>query len=433
MSKDVVNLKELAYPSKKRQLLDEVVCPHCWRTFRYYEALWIAESPSLGDDAKVANERMRFLPTFFNKDGVAVDAGGNECRFKACPHCHLRIPDPAFESRLVFFSIVGAPGSGKSYYLSSSTHKLRDLMPKDFHITYTDSDSVMNRVVRDYERLQFRSEKNKIVKIDKTDVTGGDLYNTVRMNDYDVQYPQPFMFSAIPTDAHLLKEKRAETARTVCLYDNSGESYIPKNGDDVQNPLTRHLGQSSVIFFVFDPTQHADFQGRIINRTSGEALYDRNTETTQETVLQEMITRARSYRRLGATEKTDCPLVVIVVKYDAWKDNLDSQQFQELICEHSYRGSRFKALNVPCVERVSNQTRDFLNQKSHEFVSLAESFSKEVVYIPVSATGCAPEEDPDQPGHYGFRSEAMTPINCEIPMLYALTRTTSLIPSKKKQ
>jgi len=43
------------------------------------------------------------------------------------------------------------------------------------------------------------------------------------------------------------------------------------------------------------------------------------------------------------------------------------------------------------------------------------------LYVPVSATGCAPEVDPHT-GAQGFRPRNLNPIWVEVPLLYAMSR-----------
>ncbi len=67
-----------------------------------------------------------------------------------------------------------------------------------------------------------------------------------------------------------------------------------------------------------------------------------------------------------------------------------------------------------------------------EFVNAAEGFAEKVTYIPVSALGHAPEEDPET-GMLGVRPQAVTPVWAEVPLLYLLNQTsTGLIPSVRR-
>lgn len=420
-----------------RRLLDSVVCPHCWTTFKPEETLCIAEAPDLlGDRNLTENDHVRFLPTEFDADGFAIDPQGYTCHEYACPHCHLRLPQSALEAPTLFMSIVGAPSTGKSYYLSSSTHKLRAVLPSKFLINFTDADSEMNQRLREFEGMQFDSG-SKFVRLEKTDASAGDLYNQVKIGDQLITYPQPFVFTAQPAINHPNACKTESLARTVCLYDNSGESYLSARGVDVaQTPVTRHLAQSSCIFFLFDPTQDPRFRAECAKFSRDPQILDedpngpeelRRSKQRQEAVLSEMVRRVRSYLRLRNGERYKNPFIVIVAKMDVWRPLLPLDALN-LISKRTYKDRAYNFLNMDRVDPLSASVRNMLSDKTPEFVAAAEAFASNVVYLPVSATGKSPTLD-SKTRKTVFRSNEIDPIWSEIPMLYALTRTApGLIP-----
>ncbi len=423
------------HPSSRRGLLPQIVCPHCWTIFRPEETLWIAESSDLGKDRKLGEfERVRFLPTQFDERCFAIDPGGLPCKDVACPRCHLRLPPSALEAPAIFFSIAGAPASGKSYYISSSTFALRSIMPRDFLISYADADPVMNRRVREYESLQFFSGE-QLRHIEKTD-EHGDLYNVVKIGNEEVTLPQPFVFTAQPLPEHPNGDRPETVARTVCLYDNSGESYLPSaKADRASAPVTRHLAQSSAIFFIFDPLQDPRFRKECAAFSSDPQLREdwvvssnRYSSQSQESVLSELIRRVRGLLRLGANERYKKPFIVIVSKYDVWKPLLNFPE-PELVSKLAYKGKEYNFLMTKRLFELSSATRAMLTGKTPEFVAVTESFAQDVVYIPVSAAGTSPTID-EQTNMAGFRSVDLKPRWCEIPTLYALTKVApGLVPA----
>src|SRR5262245_50744864 len=101
-------------------LLKEITCPHCWQRYAPEASLWISQhSDLLGDIRLGPEQQLRFLPTRFTVDGQALDARELACQGVACPHCHLPVPRAMLEMKHVFFSILGTPASGKSYFLTS--------------------------------------------------------------------------------------------------------------------------------------------------------------------------------------------------------------------------------------------------------------------------------------------------------------------------
>ncbi len=423
--------------SGKRRLIPSVVCPHCWISWAPEDVLWIAESPNLVGDQKLGDEaRERFLPTEYDINGFAIDPEGMTCRDFACPKCHLKIPASFLETKSIFLSIVGAPSSGKSYYLASSTWYLRKILPRFFKVNFSDSDPEMNRRLQEYESEQFLDEDDKLVKLEKTEVQG-DLYDAVRYDDQEVVYPQPFIFLVSPSNDHPNRDKAAALSRSICLYDNAGESYLPtRDADSASSPVTRHLGRSECVLFLFDPTQDGRFRAacrevsndpQLENASSDEF---RKSPLRQEVVFAEMMKRIRASRGMFTNDRFKQPLVVVVTKLDVWRDLMPSNEFKrDPVYSACYNGLEYSYLRTDRIQTVSQRVRALLLERTPEFVSAAESFAEEVVYIPVSATGGAPEVDP-QTKRWGFRAKNIKPIWIVVPMLYAMARLTEgVIPA----
>ncbi|MDG1894443.1 MAG: hypothetical protein P8J37_06020, partial [Fuerstiella sp.] len=86
-------------------------------------------------------------------------------------------------------------------------------------------------------------------------------------------------------------------------------------------------------------------------------------------------------------------------------------------------------LDTALIEEVSDRMREIMAKLAPEFVNAAEGFADRVTYIPVSALGRGPEEDPNT-GMLGVRPSEVKPIWAEVPLLYMLSQTsTGLIPS----
>jgi hypothetical protein len=412
-----------------------VTCPHCWNEFAPDRALWIAQHPDLvGDPRLGADQPQRFLPTRFNVQGAAIDSRGFACHGLACPKCHLSVPRAMFEMRPMFVSILGSPASGKSYFLAAMTWRLRNVLPKYFAVGFNDADPAMNHRLQEYVSLQFMNPNQEaMVAIEKTEVQG-DLYDLVLFGDQAVSYPRPFVFSLLPLEGHPNLQAGAKAARTICLYDNAGESFLP--GEDTStSPVTRHLALSRVLMFLFDPTQDLRYRKLCGGKTADPQMMERTERlqreraVRQETVLSEAAQRVRRYAGLAQSQKHDRPLIVVVTKFDGWKHLLPGGTLPPVRVTNNISGQ--SAVNLECIEEVSKLVRTLLWKISPEIVSAAESFCSQVIYVPVSATGRGPETDA-QTGALGFRPKDMKPVWAEVPMLYALGRCTQgLIPYVK--
>ena len=109
------------------------VCPVCWTRFDAGDALSIAVHENLrGDPILGSDARLRFQPTRFNDQGLALDPMGLACTDIACPHCRRQLPPGYLERPHRIISLIGAPSAGKSYYLAVLTRVLQDRLPEDF-------------------------------------------------------------------------------------------------------------------------------------------------------------------------------------------------------------------------------------------------------------------------------------------------------------
>ena len=396
-----------------------VICPHCWERFTPEQALWISEHSNLvGDDRLGEDHQLRFLPTRFNVRGQALDSAGFPCSSLACPKCHLEVPRAMFETSPVFWSILGAPACGKSYFLAATTWHLRQMLPRQFAISFTDVDPHFNRMVNEYEELLFlNDDQEKLVAIRKTELQG-DLYNTVRFGEQTVTYPRPFLFGLHVTETHPNAELRRRMNRVLCLYDNAGEHCLPGQ-DSATSPVTRHLARSRALFFLFDPAQDSRFRRVCAERSDDVQLRNGARTSRQESILHELASRVRRHCGLAQTERHDRPLIVVVTKYDIWKHLLEGGELRSPYV--AGKRANWCALNTSYVNDVSRRVRELLWRLSPEVVSGAESFAKEVVYIPVSALGNGPEPD-QETGMLGVRPKNIRPVWIEVPLLYGICR-----------
>jgi len=324
----------------------------------------------------------------------------------------------------VFFSILGAPSCGKSYFLASMVWSLRKTLPKHFLLSFGDSDPYLNQQLNDYEEQQFLNpNQDDLVALRKTEVQG-DLYDTVLYGDQAVRYPRPFIFSLNPLDQHPSSANRQKLSRALCMYDNAGESFLP-GADSGSSPVTRHLVHSRALLFLFDPTQDLRFRRACQGKTNDPQMANRASRLTrevavrQDTILLESAQRIRQFAGLAQSAKHKRPLIVIVTKHDSWSGLSNTTIDQPPWVEG--RGMSLCGLNTFAIEELSSKIRSVLWELTPEIVAAAESFSDHVIYIPVSAMGRAPEVDPAT-GAFGIRPRDIRPQWTEVPLLYYLAR-----------
>ncbi len=397
-----------------------ITCPHCWSNFATEEVLWLTEHEELRGDAMLGPDaQQRFLPTRFDVGGNAIDPRGMMCQATACPKCHLTIPRVLVDMTPVFLSILGIPSCGKSYFLASMTWQLRQSLPRYFKIAFGDADPISNEILNHYERQQFfNQDRDAVVKLDKTEEQGY-WYDSVRYGDQTVNYPRPFLFSLQPLEGHPSFSKASDVARVLCMYDNAGESFQPGR-DTAASPVTRHLARSQVLFYLFDPTQDPRFRAACQGKSNDPQIVSSKAQVyRQDVVLHEAASRVRKYTGLKHGERHNRPLIIVVTKYDAWSGLLpgllDTPPFKP------QKNSDMYALDWDRVVATSKQVRELLWQHAAEMVSAAEGFAQEVIYVPISATGCSPVVD-DKGGIQGMRPCDIKPMWVEVPMLVSLAK-----------
>ena len=303
------------------KLLAQVTCPHCWEYFAPEDVLWISEHIDLLGDPLLGPERQsRFLPSRYTIEGDAIDAKGMTSRSLACPKCHLSIPRAMLEMDSLFISILGAPASGKSYFLTAMTWQLRQILPLNFKIAFTDADPESNRVLNECEEGLFLNPNESDVVplaglIRKTELQG-ELYDTVAYGQQSVTYPRPFLFTTQPQAGHFGGDP-TRLARMLCLYDNAGEHFQPGQ-DTATAPVTRHLARSRAILFLFDPTQDPRFRAVCRSSDPAGAAQRAARLSRQETIFNEAAARIRRHAGLSHGARYDKPLVVVVTKFDEW-------------------------------------------------------------------------------------------------------------------
>ena len=395
-----------------------IVCPHCWKSFPIDEVNYISRHLDLlGDPVLGPDAQLRFLPLRFSPGGLALDANGVECPEMACPHCHLKIPESLVELPTSFFSIVGAPACGKSYFLTSMIWQIRKVLPQWFDFTIADTDATFNSVLNNYEKILFLNAKpDEYVALPKTELQGSDFSNQVLLDGISVDLPRPFIFNLSPMMSHPDYDTRRKVLeRNIVLYDNAGEHFEPGR-DSMTNLATVHLVHSDGIIFLYDPLKDA----RMMRDCNGDdpQISRGGTGANQLALFHEMTGRIRKYAGLKASEKYRKPLVVVIPKYDAWRQSFDLHLSEQEFLSFDAENMRYN-LDIRVITSVSYLLRKRLLEISPEVVAAAEGFGDQVYFVPVSALGRIPEFDESRE-MIGIKPDHLKPLWAEVPFLLQL-------------
>jgi hypothetical protein len=405
------------------RLLSKITCPHCWNIGHPEDILWISSHPDLMGDPVLGTEHpSRFLPSRFTVGGQALDAYATICYRMACPRCHLPIPREVIENTPLFISVIGGPGSGKSNFLAAMGWELRQRLPKDFSLAWSDIDAAANHLINGYEEQLFlAADPDALTYIAKTEEQG-DIYDVVKIDGQSTAYTRPFLFSLKPTPQHPRFKYSAEVSRVVCVYDNAGESYLP-GADTPGRPVTQHLGKAQLILFLFDPTQDPRMRAKCGAFSNDPQIKAGRKTLRQESLLNEAANRMRRYGGLGPQARTDRPLIVCVSKSDIWAPLLDEDIMREPYLPRV--DSTISRVDMERINHVSGKLRQLLLTTTPEIVAMAEAVSRTVVYIPISSLGHAPEPHPSDANLLAIRPRDIQPHWVTVPVLYALAQWTS--------
>jgi hypothetical protein len=414
------------------QIQPQLTCPSCWARLDPADLLWVSSHPDLRGDPYLGTDALkRFLPSRFDVDGFAIDAKGLRCQSLACPRCHQPIPRILVELKPTFISILGAPASGKSYFIASCVWEIRKRF-RQFHVSFADADPVANQIISRYEQKLFLNEKpDQFVALPKTEQEG-ELYQLVNYGDRQELYAKPFVFSLRPNSEHLAVRQGRDvrmTSRALCLYDNAGEHFQPSIESEL-SPATDHLALSEALLYVFDPLQHPRFRARCREWSNDPQLGDEFRCYRQDEVLLEAAKRIRQKANMPHHERFHQPLIIVVNKYDAWQRLIPQMNLRH--CE-PFRtlpdGTR--GLDLQTIQAVSTITRTLLEETSPEVVAACDSFGDNVTFIPASPQGCSPERHTTgRKLTLGVRPEQIDPIWADVPLLYGLSKAKcALVPT----
>lgn len=390
------------------------VCPVCWTRFDAGDALSVAVHEDLrGDPVLGSDARLRFHPTRFNDQGLALDPKGLACTDMACPHCRRQLPPGYLDLPHRIISLIGAPSSGKSYYLAVLTRVLQERLPTDFGLAFRDGDPSGNMLLNQMRNSLFSATTPEEALLGKTALEGATYEKLPRLGKM-VSLPRPFIYS-VGRPGQRSKEN------SMIFYDNAGEHFEP--GIDIHDsPGAMHVATSSGLIFLFDPTANARFKSRLVG-VEDPQLTMRGRIDQQDTILAEMETRIKRVLGLSHEQKIATPLAFVVGKCDTWAHLLPSP-LEPVV--------RDGGLDLAALDRNSGRVRAVLAELCPGLVASAESLASELRYFAATSFGHCPvtvEAGPNR-GRIAPDPLRLSPAHVHEPV-YWLLRLASpdLIPS----
>ena len=408
--------EEMENPSMTRYIDSdngEFTCPICWLKFDRGDVMHVAVHDSLFGDPLLGEEQMkRFHATRFNDRGQALDECGIPCTEIACPHCRRTLAPGFFDEPHKIFSIVGAPQSGKSYYLTVLIKLLQTTLFRDFGVVFRDADPTGNAPINEMKAHLFSAQNPAQAFLTKTQLEGA-MYERLPRYDRMVTLPKPFIYSLSGAESD-------DENCSIVFYDNAGEHFQPGQ-DSTNSPGAQHIASSDAIFFLFDPTINPDFRRSISD--SEDPQFKSQVSDQQDIILAETEVRIKKLLGLDRREKVQTPLAIIIGKCDSWIDKIGSENLKNPIVNGT--------LDVGAVEANSQLVRNLMEEHCPYVIANAERISSDVCYFAASAFGHTPVTFEDDKGvsRIGPDPQKINPMYVEIPTLWALSRVRpGLVP-----
>lgn len=384
------------------------LCPVCWTRFDAGDALSVAVHEDLrGDPILGADARLRFHPTRFNDQGLALDPMGLACTDLACPHCRRQLPPGYLEMPHRILSVIGAPSAGKSYYLAVLTHVLQDRLPGDFGLAFKDGDPSGNMLLNQMRNTLFSAATPEDALLGKTALEGATYEKLPRLGRM-VSLPRPFIYALARPGAH-----REETS--IVLYDNAGEHFEP--GIDIHDsPGAMHVANSAGLLFLFDPTANARFKAKLVG-VDDPQLSLKGRVDQQDSILAEMETRIKRVLGLAPGQRISTPLAFVVGKSDTWQFLLSSPL--EPVLQDGQ-------LDLAAIRRNSDRVRTVLVSLCPGLVATAESLASEICYFAVTSFGHQPTviAAGANKGRIAPDPQRLAPAHVEEPVYWLLHRAS---------
>ncbi|MEY4402233.1 MAG: hypothetical protein RIR91_268 [Verrucomicrobiota bacterium] len=391
------------------------LCPVCWTRFDAGDALSVAVHEDLrGDPILGADARLRFHPTRFNDQGLALDPMGLACTDLACPHCRRQLPPGYLEMPHRILSVIGAPSAGKSYYLAVLTHVLQDRLPNDFGLAFKDGDPSGNMLLNQMRNTLFSAATPEDALLGKTALEGATYEKLPRLGRM-VSLPRPFIYSLARPGA-----QREETS--IVLYDNAGEHFEP--GIDIHDsPGAMHVANSAGLLFLFDPTANARFKAKLVG-VDDPQLSLKGRVDQQDSILAEMETRIKRVLGLAPGQRIATPLAFVVGKSDTWQFLLSSP-LEPVLHEGQF--------DLAAVRRNSDRVRAVLASLCPGLVATAESLASEICYFAVTSFGHQPTVIAAGPnkGRIAPDPQRLAPAHVEEPVYWLLHRASPDLLSRR--
>jgi len=231
-----------------------ILCPYCFKKFKTSEALYQCTNPETDANGnnKCALEKDKEFSDHWHKadlethhifkknglfSGPPKEAKCPKCGHPTtkflCPHCHNWLPTEMVKNGAEIISIIGAPGSGKTVYITALISELNKYGHR-LNLSIT---------AKDESRFGHEDEKTTVITRRMRDTLFREKYLPEKTSELgQSEQPIPLIYELVQS------EPRKEIY--LVFYDTAGETF---NSQDEIKRNARYLKESSAVILLIDP------------------------------------------------------------------------------------------------------------------------------------------------------------------------------------
>lgn len=371
----------ITYPKKpdhlegRRRPRKQVVCPHCFETFRVWQMRFRygKDDPNFGNNYPLPKAWWARINPFYRMQ-LALPNGPDGRRFvdKLCPNCCSEpearaLPYTAGVNRSLMIGLLGASEAGKTHYVVSLVHRLRAM-------GYELRDIDQNTIDR-FGRLETRLFKTKTA-----------------LTPTQIELDPPLIYS--------LDGKNGSHSCILALHDTAGENLLTRK--DILN-RTSYLREADGLIFLVNPQQCVSL---------ARSLGNNNANDLVGLIIDLVIGAFESSGVKMKNGKFPVPLAVVFTKADILRDA--GLIHNDLLWHQPIFHEREGGYNIHVHQDTDAAFEWLVADKVPKLFTEVTNHFHDYAFFGVSATGC----NADANGHFS----RVVPQRVEDPLLWLLFR-----------
>lgn len=353
------------------------ICPSCGEEF------YPGNSAIIDRSGNVLQEER---PGFLARTLITTLEGTKYTRayaMRQCPNCKGKLPRNIESVQSYTIAIVGDSVSGKSHYIASCIHQLK----QDYALQVIGCNSIIGQGDTDEN---YYNNYYAPIYINRQKILG-----TARGLRYD-----PLIYELVFPERSALQPTKSIN---LLFYDSSGEDIVEQAA---MVEYSYYILNASAIIFLADPIQMPGIV-KILPRHLKPTPDQLRRISTAE-VLNRVLGTFRQHSGLRSGQKLKTPVAITVSKSDLLKFAAKGRQ-SPLFLNDNYYTNR---LDVSKFDYISNEVQGLLHDLGDRVLLRSSELFENTSFFAVSATGWPPDDQGNFP--------PLEPLRCLDPLLWTL-------------